>query len=348
MPRSVRIAFPGAYYHVMARGNRRSEIFLDDDDRRYFLKTLGEACDRTGWLVHSWVLMGNHYHLLLETPEPNLVAGMQWLQNTFTRRFNTRHHLWGRLFGDRYKAVLVEGDSNYYYETLVDYIHLNPVRARIIQPRAGQSLLDYPWCSVAGGYALPPRHRPPWLAAGRGLKAFGFADDTAGRRKFVARLDRRAVEEEAARSGIVPVPEEVDARCSHLRKGWYWGTQAFAERILALGRKTLGKPRERSYRASLESKAHDRQRAKALLTEGLRAAGLDAKTIAELPGSDPRKVALARVIWERTTVGQGWLAERLAMQSAANVSQQLIRSKAAPRTESLPKEFQRWLHSVKI
>ena len=77
MPRSIRIEYPGAFYHVMARGNRRAAIFEDDTDRHFFLKTLGEACARTGWRLHAWVLMGNHYHLLIETPEPNLVAGMQ-------------------------------------------------------------------------------------------------------------------------------------------------------------------------------------------------------------------------------------------------------------------------------
>ena len=109
MARSVRIEYPGAFYHVMARGNRREAIFGDDDDRRFFLQTLGEACGMTGWRVHAWVLMSNHYHLFIETPEANLVAGMQWLQNTYTRRFNTRHRLWGRLFGDRYKAVWWRG-----------------------------------------------------------------------------------------------------------------------------------------------------------------------------------------------------------------------------------------------
>jgi REP element-mobilizing transposase RayT len=93
---------------VMARGNRRETIFHDDDDRRFFLATLSEACAMTGWRVHAWVLMGNHYHLCIETPEANLVAGMSWLQNTVTRRYNVRHRAWGRLFGDRYKAVLVE------------------------------------------------------------------------------------------------------------------------------------------------------------------------------------------------------------------------------------------------
>lgn len=90
---------------MMARGNRREAIFMDDDGRRFFLKAPSEACGMTGWLVHAWVLMGNHYHLCVETPEANLVAGMGWLQNTYTRRFNVRHGAWGRLFGDRYSRA---------------------------------------------------------------------------------------------------------------------------------------------------------------------------------------------------------------------------------------------------
>jgi putative transposase len=81
MARSIRIQYPGAQYHVMARGNRRERIYRDEDDRRIFLKTLAEACAMTGWRVHAWVLMSNHYHLHIETPATNLVAGMQWLQN---------------------------------------------------------------------------------------------------------------------------------------------------------------------------------------------------------------------------------------------------------------------------
>jgi REP element-mobilizing transposase RayT len=147
----------------MARGNRRETIFHDDDDdRRFFLATLSEACAMTGWRVHAWVLMGNHYHLFIETPEANLVAGMSWLQNTLTRRYNVRHMAWGRLFGDRYKAIVVEGADAYHYRTLADYIHLNPVRARLVLPKRGQSVLDYPWSSLAGGWALPPGKRAKW------------------------------------------------------------------------------------------------------------------------------------------------------------------------------------------
>lgn len=101
MARSIRIEFPGAFYHVMARGNRREAIYCDESDWKFFLQVLAETCAKTGWRVHAWVLLTKHYHLLLETPEPNLVEGRKWLQNTYTRRFNVRHGLWGRLSGDR-------------------------------------------------------------------------------------------------------------------------------------------------------------------------------------------------------------------------------------------------------
>ena len=129
--------------------------------------------------------------LLVETPEANLVVGMQWLQNAYTRRFNTRNRHWGRVFGDRYKAVLVEG-TGYYYETLLDYLHLNPVRAGLVDPGRGQGVLDYPWCSVAGGHALRPGRRPVWLAAEQALAAFDCPDTIAGRRRWVERLEERA------------------------------------------------------------------------------------------------------------------------------------------------------------
>ena len=104
-------------------------IFQDDLDRQMFLKTLGQACERAGWRVHSYVLMGNHYHLLIETPEANLCAGMRWFQGTYTIRHNARHKLHGHLFQGRYKAVVVDGEDGTYFRTVSDYIHLNPVRA---------------------------------------------------------------------------------------------------------------------------------------------------------------------------------------------------------------------------
>ncbi len=102
MPRQVRIEFEGAFYHVMCRGDRREAIFQDDQYRERFLATLGEAVRRTGWRVHGYVLMSNHYHLLVETPVPNLVRGMTWFQTTYTVRYNARHRVSGHLFAGRY------------------------------------------------------------------------------------------------------------------------------------------------------------------------------------------------------------------------------------------------------
>jgi len=342
MPRSLRIEFPGAFYHVMARGNRRETIFHDDDDRRFFLATLSEACAMTGWRVHAWVLMSNHYHLFIQTPEANLVAGMSWLQNTVTRRYNVRHMAWGRLFGDRYKAVLVEGADFYHYRTLVDYIHLNPVRARLVVPKKSQSLLDYPWSSVAGGWALPPGKRPKWLAAEEGLMRFDLPDTVAGRRRMVERLDRRAVEEEIKTCGMPVVQEDVDVRCSHLRRGWYWGSQEFAGKLRKLSEKLM-KERKRSsraYRKTPQVTAHGEEQAKRWLAAGLKAAGLMAKDLSALKGSDLRKLALAELLWKRTTVSQEWIAEKLSMRSAANVSQQLRRFDRAKANAKLPMELQ--------
>ncbi len=310
----------------MARGNRREAIFAGDEDRELFLQTLGEACAMTGWRVHAWVFLSNHYHLVIQTPEPNLVGGMQWLQNTYTRRFNTRHRAWGRLFGDRYKAVLIEA-AGYYFETLLDYIHLNPVRVGLIDPGRGESVQDYPWSSVADGYAVAPRQRPVWLAVADGLESFGLADTAAGRRRMVKALDRRAIEEGLERAGIPVVEPEVDRRLSNLRRGWYWGSQEFAERVLKLAAPVLSKKRHPSGRGSGESKAHGESEARRLLREGLRAAKLKSQNLSRLKGSDPRKIAIARVIWKNTTVPMRWIAAELSMKSASNVSQQLRRGK---------------------
>ena len=339
MPRSVRIEYEGAFYHVMARGNRREPIFRDREDRLFFLKALSETCGMTGWRVHAWVLMGNHYHLVIETPGANLVGGMKWLQNTYTRRFNTRHGLWGRLFGDRYKAVVVQGDDPHYYGTLLDYVHLNPVRARLVKVTEGQSAGDYEWSSLPGGYLAPPGKRAPWLAAADGLAGCGYADSAAGRRAFLQRLDERAADEATKNCGMPPTGP--DARQSHLRRGWYWGTQEFAEKMLALAARLAPATGNRNYRSSPLRKAHDTREAERLLAEGLASAGLTSGDLEALPGSDARKVAIAGLIRRRCMVANGWLAERLKMSSAANVSQQLRRA-AADRAK-LPKPLREFI-----
>ena len=345
MARGIRIQYGGAFYHVMARGNRRERIFYTDADRRFFLQTLGEACERTGWQVHAWVLMSNHYHLMLQTPEPNLVEGMKWLQNSYTRRFNSKHRLWGRLFGDRYKAVLIEGRQGFYYTSLMDYIHLNPVRVGLVRIDRSQSVRDYPWSSIAQGYAVPAKKRPSWLAAMEGLAAAQCVDTAAGRRCFVERLDERARAEGARRAGVIAPAG--DRRRSHLRHGWYWGSQAFAERMLKLGAKGLVARSNRTYRSSAVAQAHDQAEADRLLVKGLVAMRLEESALALLPGSDIRKVALAELLLARTGARQSWIADRLAMRSAGNVSQQVRRYRMNKRP-TLPPPLRAYIEAVKI
>ena len=321
MSRSIRIEYAGALYHLMARGNRRENIFLCNDDRRFFIKTLEDTCERTGWLVHAWVLMDNHYHLMVETPEANLVEGMKWLQNTYTRRLNTRHGLWGRVFGDRYKSILVENDRGHYFSTLMDYIHLNPARGGMVDAR--KSVVDYPWSSLSVAYDRPAGDRPSWSTVVQGLSVVGLKDNAAGRRKFVERLDLRARQE--VDPGFVPSPPEVDARTSHLRRGWYWGTQEFAANTLKKVEGQRSSKENTTYRSGKINHAHDRARAEEIIALGLECFGLSHDDLDALPGSDARKLAIALLLSKQTGVQQGWIAEQLKMKSAANVSQQLRR-----------------------
>jgi REP element-mobilizing transposase RayT len=164
MPRALRVEYPGAIYHVMDRGDRREDIFVNDVDRQDFLKTLAEACQKTAWEVHAYCLMRNHFHLVLETPNANLVEGMRWFLSAYTIRLNHRQKLFGHVFSGRYKALIVEGSGNGYLKTACDYVHLNPVRAHLLGTE--DRLLAYPWSSF-GWYLAAPEHRPGWMRVDR-------------------------------------------------------------------------------------------------------------------------------------------------------------------------------------
>ena len=137
------------------------------------------------------------------------------------------------------------------------------------------------------------------------------------------RLDRRALAE-GKRSGLVPLPAEVDRRMSHLRRGWYWGRQEFAQRMLKLGKKMITKGTWRADGRSPQRLAHDQEQAEQWVKQGLQIAGLKKKDLTDLKGNDQSKVVLARLVWEKTTVSQRWIARRLQMGSAANVCQYYI------------------------
>ncbi len=359
MPRQLRLEFPGACYHVMARGDRREAIFRDDQDRRAFLEVLGLACARTGWRVHAWVLMGNHYHLLLETPEPNLVAGMQWLQTTYSRRFNNRHRLWGHLFGGRYKAVLVEGGKlalpqavasahaqGDYFLAVADYVHLNPIRARLVKLGAGNGLLNFAWSSLAQGYAQSPARRPKWLDVATAMEAAGCADRARGRRAFVERLEARVREEGAGRAGAGL--DSSQSLQSTLRRGWYFGSQGFRDHVLALAKaagRALGR-RGDAYEGAAAQREHGEAEAERLAQVGLAALGLAEVDLAQRERGDARAGLLAGLLRERTSVGLGWVAERLQFPSQAAAAQAVRRAQARGATERAIRILQRKLDEL--
>ena len=151
MARPLRIEFPGAIYHITSRGNARQAIFKGNPDRFGFLRVLGDVVSRFNWLCHAYCLMGNHYHLLIETIDGNLSQGMRHLNGVYTQAFNRRHERVGHVLQGRYKSIIIDRD-NYLLE-VCRYVVLNPVRAGIVEnPR------KYVWSSykATAGYVKPP------------------------------------------------------------------------------------------------------------------------------------------------------------------------------------------------
>jgi REP element-mobilizing transposase RayT len=140
MSRKPRIHFPGAFYHVIARGNRLQKIFLEHEDYELYLRFLRDYKDRFQFFLYAYILMPNHLHFLIEVNESPLSRLMQSLQFRYSRNFNIKYRKWGHLFQGRYKAILCQKDS--YFQELSAYIHLNAVRAGLVKdPR------EYPWSS---------------------------------------------------------------------------------------------------------------------------------------------------------------------------------------------------------
>jgi REP element-mobilizing transposase RayT len=228
--RHARVEYEGAIYHLINRGDRREDIFRGDKDRELFLKTLGEACGRTDWQVHAYCLMRNHFHLVLETPRPNLRLGMQWLLGTYTARFNRRHKLFGHLFSGRYKALLVDGSGDGYLKTVCDYVHLNPLRAKLL--KSDQPLESFRWSSYPA-YLTAEGRRPKWLRADRLLGEWGIQRDTAAARKQFQALVAQRCELERSRQSD---------DWARLRRGWCVGSKEFRQSMLDRIEETRGRP----------------------------------------------------------------------------------------------------------
>lgn len=213
MARKLRIQYAGALYHVINRGNYRRDVFESVGAAQAFEKALLEACAECDWRLHAFVIMRNHYHLAIETPKANLVEGMHWLQTTFSTRFNGLRQERGHLFQGRYQALLVEDAAA--LANVVDYIHLNPVRAKIVPP---EHVADFRWSSLRRFLRGP---RVPAMCCADWLRQRGFGDDEHGLRAYAGYLRALAGDEaEQKRLGL-----------EQLSKGWAIGTAGWCRTI---------------------------------------------------------------------------------------------------------------------
>ena len=293
MARKLRVEYGGAIYHVLNRGDRREPIFQDDEDRLCFLATLGEVCGKTGWQVHAFCLMTNHFHLVVETPQPDLVAGMQWFLGTYTSRFNRKRRMFGHLFSGRYKALIVDGSGNGYLKTVCDYVHLNPARAKLLTPE--QRLSEYRWSSWPE-YLKSPGNRLGWLRVDRLLGECRIPQDSvAGRRHLAEGLEQRRAEEdgEAFKS---------------IRRGWFFGGAALKQELLS---QVSGKKGRSHYGEAVRESAE--AAAERIITEELTRRRWAATALATRRKGDAVKVDIAQRLRRETTMTLAWIAGRLQM-----------------------------------
>lgn len=215
MSRPLRLAFPGAVYHVTSRGDRREAIYRDEHDRVQHLAVLAQSMERFDAKVLAYCLMGNHYHLVLHTHEANLSRLMRHLNGVYTQKFNRRHDLVGHLFQGRFKAIVVDRDA--YLLALCRYVERNPVAAGLVRDAA-----DWPWSSCRAHLGLSST--PPWL-------------DTDGLHGYVL---GRTVTDDAARrkaatvyAGMLRNADDARLWQDGLSRQVFLGSDEFAERMLA-------------------------------------------------------------------------------------------------------------------
>ncbi len=321
MARKLRLEYEGAMYHVINRGNYRADVFATTGAKEAFERCLFEAVAKARWQLHAYVIMRNHYHLALETPEANLVEGMRWLQATFANRFNRFRKERGHVFQGRYHALVVEGLPG--LGAVGHYIHLNPVRAQImpVAQLPAYRFSSYHWLRR-------PRQRPAGLTFEAVLATAGsLADRKAGWESYRAYLEWLA-ENQPAQKRLA-----FDRMC----RGWALGTTAFKRDLVRDHRDRLAQ-RELDAEAAGDVKPLQWQEA---LAAGLHKAG---KSLAEASTdrkSAPWKVALAAHLKTTTTATNVWLSEVLHMGAPAALSRYVTECHAGSRSEAA-----RWLREI--
>jgi hypothetical protein len=255
--------------------------------------------------------MRNHFHLVLETPLPNLVVGMKWFLGTYTSRFNRKHKLFGHLFSGRYKSLVVDGSGNGYLRTVCDYVQLNPVRARLLKEET--TLQSFPWSSYPE-YLKPPAQRVSWLRVDRLLGEMRIPrDSVAGRREFGRQMEERR----ASESG---------KEWKSLRRGWCVGDEEFRKELLEQVSQKSGAHHYAGQRQeSAEAKAEQ------IVREELKGLGWTARDLRTRRKGDGQKVRIARRLRAETTVALQWVAARLEMGTWTHAANRIYESNRAKR-----------------
>lgn len=305
MARKLRLEYAGACYHVINRGNYRRNLFAEEGAAESFEQCLFEAAGRFGWLLHAYVIMRNHYHVALETPEPNLSDGMQWLQSTWASRFNRFRREIGRPFQGRYKAMHVQPGPA--LAEVAHYIHLNPVASRVV---SAEHILDYRWSSLPTFVGKNP---PEFLVADTVLaESGGLKDTAAGWKRYLQYLALVAEEK----------PKKREEKFGKLSRGWAIGSVDFKTELKESLAEMVGT--ESRFELLGADGAASRELRETIWEEKLQQAaaalGISLKKLGSRKSS-PEKVQLAALLKSATSVSNGWLAERLAMGQPASVSQ---------------------------
>lgn len=314
MARKLRLEEDGGIYHVINRGNYRQWIFHEEGTKEAFGKALGECCERFKWVLHAYCLMGNHFHLAVETPQGNLSEGMRWLQATFANRFNRVRKEQGRLFQGRFKSLTVENPERLGW--LCHYIHLNPVRAGIC-PVA--ELGEYRWSSY--WYLSRAKERPIFLSFEACLAGAGELNDSRAGWNHYGKYLAWLSEDEPARKRM---------EFERMSRGWAIGTKGFHKTI-------VGDEKELRTRFKLnqaEIREARELRWEAGLEQALEQLGKTAAQIAEDRKAAPWKVAIAALLKGHFTCTNGWIAERLTMGTGTGVSRYVAELNAGQRPEA--------------
>ena len=298
-------------------------MFREDGDRTLWIETLGEAVEKTGWKVHAYVLMDNHYHFLLETPMANLVKGMKWFQGTFTQRINASRKERGHLFQGRYKALIVDPEEKMYFTSIGTYIHMNPVRAGLIGEERGD-LRDYVWSSYPW-YLARPKRRPSWLVVSRLLGSLGLPDRARDRRAYGDFMEEQILEWRTRKG-----KRTLNRKWKEIRRGWYFGGEHFRDFLIERLEGIFDGKQRDSFKGE-GARFHDEWKAEKRIAIGLDALGLAEEDLKEMKKGALEKAVIAWLIRRHSVVGNRWIGSRLSIGGPSYVSKLVKNVKEARR-----------------